>query len=190
MRSTRGRSVENAPPRDDRRGSAAQAAERPCGRERPRYGARPSSHAPARFSARTPVVRVRSSSRHPCLDVGHLDRRIRRRSPGAERSMTEPILSVRDLETQFFTEDGVVHAVDGVTFDLMPGETLGIVGESGCGKSITALSLLRLVPEPGRVTGGEVLFEGRDVLKMTDEEVRELRGKDIAMIFQDPQSSL
>src|SRR5437660_3665300 len=104
--------------------------------------------------------------------------------------MTEPILSVRDLETQFFTDDGVVQAVDGVTFDLMPGETLGIVGESGCGKSITALSLLRLVPEPGKVTNGEVLFKGRDILQMTEDEVRDLRGKDIAMIFQDPQSSL
>jgi oligopeptide/dipeptide ABC transporter ATP-binding protein len=104
--------------------------------------------------------------------------------------MTEPILSVRDLETKFYTDDGVVQAVDGVTFDLMPGETLGIVGESGCGKSMTALSLLRLVPEPGRVTGGEVLLKGRDILQMTDDEVRELRGKDLAMIFQDPQSSL
>ncbi len=104
--------------------------------------------------------------------------------------MTEPILRVRDLETKFFTDDGVVRAVDGVSFDLMPGETLGIVGESGCGKSMTALSLLRLVPEPGRVTGGEVLFRGRDMLQMTDDEVRELRGKDIAMIVQDPQSSL
>ena len=104
--------------------------------------------------------------------------------------MTEPILRVRDLHTQFFTDDGVVQAVDGVSFDLMPGETLGIVGESGCGKSITALSLLRLVPEPGRVTAGEVLYRGRDILQMTDDEVRELRGKDVAMIFQDPQSSL
>jgi len=104
--------------------------------------------------------------------------------------MTEPILRVRDLETKFFTDDGVVQAVDGVSFDLMPGETLGIVGESGCGKSMTALSLLRLVPEPGRVTGGEVLFKGNDILQMTADEVRDLRGKDLAMIFQDPQSSL
>ena len=104
--------------------------------------------------------------------------------------MTQPILSVRDLKTQFFTDDGIVQAVDGVSFDLMPGETLGIVGESGCGKSITALSLVRLIPEPGRVTAGEVLFQGRDVLQMTDDEVRELRGRDVAMIFQDPQSSL
>jgi oligopeptide transport system ATP-binding protein len=104
--------------------------------------------------------------------------------------MTEPVLRVRNLDTRFFTDDGVVHAVDGVSFDLMPGETLGIVGESGCGKSMTALSLLRLIPEPGRVTGGEVLFKGRDILQMTEDEVREIRGKDIAMIFQDPQSSL
>src|SRR5947209_20581628 len=104
--------------------------------------------------------------------------------------MTEPILQVRDLQTKFFTDDGVVRAVDGVSFDLMPGETLGIVGESGCGKSMTALSLLRLLPEPGRVTGGEVLFKGQDILQMTDDDVREIRGKEIAMIFQDPQSSL
>jgi len=104
--------------------------------------------------------------------------------------MTEPILRVRDLETKFFTDDGVVQAVDGVSFDLMPGETLGIVGESGCGKSMTALSLLRLVPEPGRVTGGEVLFKGNDILQMTADEVRDLRGKDLAMIFQDPMTSL
>jgi oligopeptide transport system ATP-binding protein len=104
--------------------------------------------------------------------------------------MTAPILQVKDLRTQFFTDDGIVQAVDGVSFDLAPGETLGIVGESGCGKSVTALSILRLIEEPGRIVGGEILFHGDDLLKMGEEEVREIRGKDIAMIFQDPLSSL
>ncbi len=105
-------------------------------------------------------------------------------------SAPAPILQVRDLHTQFFTDDGVVQAVDGVSFDLFPGETLGIVGESGCGKSMTALSILQLVPEPGRITRGEILFKGRDLLKQSREEIRDIRGRDIAMIFQDPQSSL
>ena len=83
-----------------------------------------------------------------------------------------------------------MRAVDGVTFDLYPGESLGIVGESGSGKSITALSLLRLVPEPGRIVGGKVLFRNEDLLQVSDEEIRDVRGRDIAMIFQDPQSSL
>ena len=104
--------------------------------------------------------------------------------------MSQPVLQVKDLRTQFFTDDGVVQAVDGVSFDLNPGETLGIVGESGCGKSVTALSILRLIQEPGRIVGGQILFRGSDIVKMADEEVREIRGKDIAMIFQDPLSSL
>jgi oligopeptide/dipeptide ABC transporter ATP-binding protein len=104
--------------------------------------------------------------------------------------MAAPILSVRDLRTNFFTDDGVVQAVRGVSFDVMPGETLGVVGESGCGKSVTALSIMGLVQPPGRVVGGEIVFRGQDLLKMPHEEVREIRGKDIAMIFQDPLSSL
>jgi len=104
--------------------------------------------------------------------------------------LASPILQVKDLQTQFRTHDGIVRAVDGVTFDLYPGESLGIVGESGSGKSMTALSLLRLVPDPGKVVGGRVLFRNQDLLQVTDEEIRELRGRDIAMIFQDPQSSL
>jgi oligopeptide transport system ATP-binding protein len=104
--------------------------------------------------------------------------------------MTEPILEVKNLRTDFFTDDGVVKAVRDVSFDLMPGETLGIVGESGCGKSVTALSILRLVQPPGKVVGGEVLLRGDDLLKMSEPEMREVRGKDIAMIFQDPLSSL
>jgi oligopeptide/dipeptide ABC transporter ATP-binding protein len=104
--------------------------------------------------------------------------------------MTAPVLQVKDLKTQFFTDDGVVQAVDGVSFDLYPGETLGIVGESGCGKSVTALSILRLIQEPGRIVGGQILFKGSDLVTMSGEDVREIRGKDIAMIFQDPLSSL
>jgi len=104
--------------------------------------------------------------------------------------MTAPVLQIKDLKTQFFTDDGVVQAVDGVSFDLYPGETLGIVGESGCGKSVTALSILRLMQEPGRIVAGQILFKGSDIVTMSGEEVREIRGKDIAMIFQDPLSSL
>jgi oligopeptide/dipeptide ABC transporter ATP-binding protein len=104
--------------------------------------------------------------------------------------MPTPILQVRDLRTQFAMPDGIIKAVDGVSFDLYPGESLGIVGESGSGKSVTALSLLRLVPEPGRIVSGQVLFRNEDLLQMTEQEIREIRGRDIAMIFQDPQSSL
>jgi oligopeptide/dipeptide ABC transporter ATP-binding protein len=104
--------------------------------------------------------------------------------------MPTPILQVRDLRTQFLTDGGIVTAVDDVSFDLYPGESLGIVGESGSGKSVTALSILRLVPDPGRVVSGKVLFNNVDLLQASDEEIREIRGRDIAMIFQDPQSSL
>jgi oligopeptide/dipeptide ABC transporter ATP-binding protein len=104
--------------------------------------------------------------------------------------VASPILQVRNLRTQFATQDGLVKAVDDVSFELYPGETLGIVGESGSGKSVTALSILRLVPEPGRIVGGQILFRNDDLMHMSDEDVREIRGRDIAMIFQDPQSSL
>jgi oligopeptide/dipeptide ABC transporter ATP-binding protein len=104
--------------------------------------------------------------------------------------LASPILQVRNLRTQFTTEAGIVRAVDDVSFDLYPGETLGIVGESGSGKSVTALSILRLVPEPGKIVGGQILFKNDDLMTMSDEDVREIRGRDLAMIFQDPQSSL
>src|ERR1035437_956805 len=104
--------------------------------------------------------------------------------------MATPILQVRDLRTQFLTDGGIVTAVDGVSFDLYPGESLGIVGESGSGKSVTALSLLRLVPDPGKIVGGHVLFRNEDLLQISEDEIRQIRGRDIAMIFQDPQSSL
>jgi oligopeptide transport system ATP-binding protein len=101
------------------------------------------------------------------------------------------LLEVKGLETRFFTQDGLVKAVNGISYHLDEGETLAIVGESGCGKSVGVLSLLRLIPQPpGKVTGGEVWFEGKDLLKMTDEEIRQVRGNRIAMIFQDPMTSL
>ncbi|MBM3596734.1 MAG: ABC transporter ATP-binding protein [Alphaproteobacteria bacterium] len=103
----------------------------------------------------------------------------------------EPLLSVRDLRTYFTNRDGVTKAVDGVSWDLHRGETLGIVGESGCGKSITALSVLRLVPSPpGRIVGGSIRFAGRDLLTLDEQEMRDLRGNDISMIFQEPMTSL
>ena len=104
--------------------------------------------------------------------------------------MAQTLLQVEDLHTNFFTSRGVVKAVDGVTMKIDAGETLGVVGESGCGKTITALSILRLIPEPGKIVSGRILFRGRDVTKMDDEEIREFRGNDVAMIFQDPMTSL
>ncbi|HUZ76171.1 MAG TPA: ABC transporter ATP-binding protein [Chloroflexota bacterium] len=101
----------------------------------------------------------------------------------------ETLLSVRNLHTQFRTRDGIVKAVDGVSFDIGKGETLGVVGESGCGKSVTALSIMRLVQEPGQVTG-EVLFDGQNLLTLPLAEMRHVRGARIAMIFQDPMTSL
>jgi oligopeptide/dipeptide ABC transporter ATP-binding protein len=103
----------------------------------------------------------------------------------------EPILSIRDLVVEFGTEDGTVKAVDGITYDLYPGETLGIVGESGSGKSVSTMSLLGLIPQPpGRVVRGEALFKGKDLLKISKKELRRIRGNDVAMIFQDPMTSL
>jgi len=102
-----------------------------------------------------------------------------------------PMLQVRDLRTQFFTQDGVVCAVNGISFHLDEGDTLGIVGESGCGKTVSMLSMMRLIPQPpGRIVGGEVLFEERDLLKVNEEEIRQVRGNKIAMVFQDPMTSL
>ena len=102
-----------------------------------------------------------------------------------------PLLQIKDLRTSFFTDDGVVRAVDGVTYDLEEGETLGLVGESGCGKSVSALSILRLIPTPpGKIVGGEVIFEGEDLLKVSEDEIRHVRGNQIAMVFQEPMTSL
>jgi oligopeptide/dipeptide ABC transporter ATP-binding protein len=100
------------------------------------------------------------------------------------------LLKVEGLKTYFYTLDGVVRAVNGVSFKLNEGETLGIVGESGCGKSVTALSILRLVPPPGRIVEGEVVFRGRNLLRLSEREMRKVRGGEIGMIFQEPTSSL
>ncbi len=105
--------------------------------------------------------------------------------------MPELLLDVQGLETQFRTPDGVIYAVNGVSFGLREGETLGVVGESGCGKSVTMLSVLRLIPSPpGKTNAGKAFFRGQDLLRMSDEEIRHVRGAQIAMIFQDPMTSL
>lgn len=100
------------------------------------------------------------------------------------------MLEVRNLKTYFYTEDGVVHAVDGVDFYVNSGEVLGIVGESGCGKSVTSLSIMRLISQPGKIEAGEILFEGKDLVKATEEEMMKIRGNRVSMIFQQPQSAL
>jgi oligopeptide/dipeptide ABC transporter ATP-binding protein len=104
--------------------------------------------------------------------------------------VSEPLLSVDDLRVQFWTSRGTVHAVNGISFDIARGETLGIVGESGCGKSVTSLALLGILPRAGRVVGGSARFGDRDLLKLEDEQLRSIRGREIAMVFQDPMSSL
>jgi oligopeptide/dipeptide ABC transporter ATP-binding protein len=104
--------------------------------------------------------------------------------------MTEPLLSVSGLETSFFTKAGTLKAVDGVTYDVHRGETVGIVGESGCGKSVTSFSILGLLSHPGRVTGGSIKFDGKDLLALPPDEMRKVRGKSIAMIFQEPMTAL
>jgi peptide/nickel transport system ATP-binding protein len=111
--------------------------------------------------------------------------------PVAPARAGQPLLEVTDLRTWFFTRDGIVRAVDGVSFHVMPGETLAIVGESGCGKTMTALSLLRLVPNPpGRIVSGSIKIEGKDLVQLSEPEMRDIRGNEISMIFQEPMTSL
>jgi len=117
--------------------------------------------------------------------------RITREQRETSAAKSKNLLEVKDLSTHFFTPDGVVRAVDDVSFELGYGETLGLVGESGCGKSVTALSLTRLVPNPpGRIVSGSVVFDGVDLLKLSEDGMRKLRGKEIGFIFQDPLTSL
>jgi len=117
--------------------------------------------------------------------------RTTRKTPRSPAVQPDPVLVVENLQTHFFTRDGVLRAVDGVSYHLNPGETLGVVGESGCGKSVTALSILRLVADPpGRIVGGKVLLEGRDLLQLTEKEMQTIRGNEISMIFQEPMTSL
>ena len=105
--------------------------------------------------------------------------------------MPDPLLSINDLVVEFKTEDGVVHAVDGVSYDLFPGEILGIVGESGSGKSVSTLALLGLIPQPpGRIVSGTAMFKGQDLLRLKKRELRRVRGNEVAMVFQDPMTSL
>ncbi len=105
--------------------------------------------------------------------------------------MSEPLLSVNNLHTYFYSEDGVVKAVDGVSYDVREGEVLGLVGESGSGKSVSVLSILRLIPNPpGRIVSGEIMFDGNDILKLDGEAIRHIRGNQIGMIFQEPMTSL
>src|SRR3954468_4008073 len=104
--------------------------------------------------------------------------------------MAAPLLEVDDLKTHFFTRDGVVRAGDGVSFSINPGETLALVGESGCGKSVTSLSIMRLIASPpGRVVSGAVRFNGRGLLDLSEAEMRKVRGNEISMIFQEPMTS-
>jgi peptide/nickel transport system ATP-binding protein len=105
--------------------------------------------------------------------------------------MTSPLLAVENLKTHFYTRDGIVRAVDGVSFEVHSGETLAIVGESGCGKTVTSLSILRLIASPpGRIIAGRLLFDGRDLLALSDREMRAIRGNEISMVFQEPMTSL
>jgi peptide/nickel transport system ATP-binding protein len=114
---------------------------------------------------------------------------MRDQTPGA--ASPPPLLRIDDLKTYFSTRDGLVKAVDGVSYHVAAGETLGVVGESGCGKSITALSVLGLIPKPsGRVAGGRILFEGRDLVTLSEREMLSVRGNEISMIFQEPMTSL
>ena len=108
----------------------------------------------------------------------------------AAASAAVDLLEVKGLSVEFPTQRGVVHAVDGISFSVRPGEVVALVGESGCGKSATAYSILRLIAEPGRISAGQVLFDGVDLLGLTDDEIRKVRGNRISMVFQEPMSSL
>lgn len=107
-----------------------------------------------------------------------------------EQKTKQPLLEVKNLKTYFYTEDGIVKAVDGVDFYVYPGEVMGLVGESGCGKSVTSLSIMRLISPPGKIVSGEILFEGKDLVRASEEEMIQVRGNRVSMIFQQPQTAL
>ncbi|MCX6067752.1 MAG: ABC transporter ATP-binding protein [Chloroflexi bacterium] len=108
----------------------------------------------------------------------------------AEQKTKQPLLEVKNLKTYFYTEDGVVKAVDGVDFFVYPGEVMGLVGESGCGKSVTSLSIMRLISPPGKIVSGEIIFEGKDLARASEDEMIKVRGNRVSMIFQQPQTAL
>src|SRR6476660_8568404 len=111
--------------------------------------------------------------------------------PAATTGAPEPLLAVADLLVRFRTHDGTIYAVNGISFELARGERLGLVGESGCGKSVTNLAIIRLLPKPaGRIEGGHVMFDAQDLTTLSEDELRSIRGRAIAMIFQDPMTSL
>src|SRR6185369_11769988 len=174
-----------------RRGRAAAGGE--LGQHADRRAQRARAHL-------VPVDAARAGGR----DLPHRDgvQLLRRRAPRRARpaqgahdlrrpDVNGPLLEIRDLRTHFFTDDGVVRAVDGVSLAIEPGRTLAVVGESGSGKSVTALSVLRLVASPpGRIVGGSIRFRGRDLLSLSEQEMRGIRGREISMIFQEPMTSL
>jgi len=141
-----------------------------------------------RTHSRSSRYAVTIYERSPILDTQALPQP----PPGTGGTAGEPevILRVEDLQTYFYTEDGVVRAVDGVSFNVRRGETLGIVGESGCGKSVTSLSIMRLIGQPGKVVGGKILFKGQDLLELTEDQMCKIRGNQISMVFQQPTSCL
>ena len=107
------------------------------------------------------------------------------------KDLSQPVLKVRDLTVEFATEDGVIRAVDSVSFDVQPNETLGLVGESGCGKTVTGLAMLRLIPmPPGRIASGSIELDGRDLVPLPDRDLEDLRGRALSMIFQEPMTAL
>ena len=112
-------------------------------------------------------------------------------TPSSTATQSDVVLELQSLQTHFFTDMGVAKSVDGVSYQVRAGQTLGVVGESGCGKSVTALSIMGLIPQPaGKIVGGKILFNGKDISKLSQEEMRSIRGKEIAMIFQEPMTSL
>src|SRR5947207_9280326 len=143
---------------------------------------------PRRPSVRQPPRRARRRYLAGAASVARADESLVGRTGG---SMAERLLEVKGLKTHFFTDEGVVRAVDGISLYINKGETLGIVGESGSGKSVTALSVMRLIPQPpGRIVQGEIIYNGKNLLTLSPSQMRKIRGKEIAMIFQEPMTSL